>query len=172
MHASGRRRLDVFRLRGSSTVFGLFFLLPIWRMLRFSEGRPARHLVGGRLASDRLLSEHWHSSPAVIEITLELAVITCAVMLVRPTILGPAARAVAVAHLLHAARRFPAIVLVVGLGEIYVKIQRFSLSALMPSFWVYVIRRCHAGALAAGLTAIDVTTLSEAARSLGRAGSP
>ena len=62
----------------------------------------------------------------------------------------------------------PAIVLVVGLGEIYVKIQRFSLSALML-FWVYVILSLPYAyrALAAGLTAIDVTTLSEAARSLG-----
>jgi putative spermidine/putrescine transport system permease protein len=62
----------------------------------------------------------------------------------------------------------PAIVLVVGLVEIYNKIQRFSLSALML-FLVYVILALPFAyrALAAGLSAVDVTTLSEAARSLG-----
>jgi putative spermidine/putrescine transport system permease protein len=62
----------------------------------------------------------------------------------------------------------PAIVLVVGLGEIYNRIQRFSLSALML-FWVYVILALPYAyrALAAGLSAIDAKTLAEAARSLG-----
>ena len=62
----------------------------------------------------------------------------------------------------------PSIVLVVGLGEIYNRIQHYSLSALML-FWVYVILALPYAyrALAAGLGAIDVTTLSEAARSLG-----
>jgi putative spermidine/putrescine transport system permease protein len=62
----------------------------------------------------------------------------------------------------------PAIVLVVGLGSIYNRIQHYSLSSLML-FWVYVILAMPYAyrALAAGLNAIDVTTLSEAARSLG-----
>jgi putative spermidine/putrescine transport system permease protein len=62
----------------------------------------------------------------------------------------------------------PAIVLVVGLAYIYNRIQRIELSTLML-FWVYVILALPYAyrALSAGLTAIDVTTLSEAARSLG-----
>jgi putative spermidine/putrescine transport system permease protein len=62
----------------------------------------------------------------------------------------------------------PPIVLVVGLGPIYDKIAHLSLSALML-FWVYVILALPYAyrALAAGLSAIDATTLSEAARSLG-----
>jgi putative spermidine/putrescine transport system permease protein len=62
----------------------------------------------------------------------------------------------------------PAIVLVVGLGWIYNRIEHYSLSALQL-FWVYVILSLPYAyrALAAGLNAIDVTTLSEAARSLG-----
>jgi putative spermidine/putrescine transport system permease protein len=62
----------------------------------------------------------------------------------------------------------PAIVLVVGLGPIYNKIAHLSLSALML-FWVYVVLALPYAyrALAAGLNAIDATTLSEAARSLG-----
>jgi putative spermidine/putrescine transport system permease protein len=62
----------------------------------------------------------------------------------------------------------PAIVLVVGLGPIYNRIQHYSVSSLML-FWVYVILALPYAyrALAAGINAIDVTTLSEAARSLG-----
>jgi putative spermidine/putrescine transport system permease protein len=62
----------------------------------------------------------------------------------------------------------PAIVLVVGLGPIYNKIAHLSLSTLML-FWVYVILALPYAyrALAAGLSAIDAITLSEAARSLG-----
>jgi putative spermidine/putrescine transport system permease protein len=62
----------------------------------------------------------------------------------------------------------PAIVLVVGLGPIYNEIQHFELSSLML-FWIYVILALPYAyrALAAGLSAVDVTTLSEAARSLG-----
>jgi putative spermidine/putrescine transport system permease protein len=56
----------------------------------------------------------------------------------------------------------------VGLGPIYNRIQHYSLSSLML-FWIYVILAMPYAyrALAAGLNAIDVTTLSEAGRSLG-----
>ncbi len=58
--------------------------------------------------------------------------------------------------------------LVVGLAPVYNKIRHFELSALML-FWAYVILALPYAyrALAAGLNAIDVKTLSEAARSLG-----
>jgi putative spermidine/putrescine transport system permease protein len=62
----------------------------------------------------------------------------------------------------------PAIVLVVGLAPIYNRIERYNVSALML-FWAYVILALPFvyRALAAGLNAVDATTLSEAARSLG-----
>jgi len=62
----------------------------------------------------------------------------------------------------------PAIVLVVGLAPIYNKIEHYNLSALQL-FWVYAILALPYAyrALATGLDAIDVTTMSEAARSLG-----
>ena len=62
----------------------------------------------------------------------------------------------------------PAIVLVVGLAPIYNRIERYNVSALML-FWAYVILALPYAyrALAAGLNAVDATTLSEAARSLG-----
>jgi putative spermidine/putrescine transport system permease protein len=176
MHASRRRRLNIFRYV-VFTVFGLFFLLPILAMLRFSLEGPTKLGTWSVDAWRQIASYQNTGIPPLlssIEITLELAVITCAVMLVLlvPTMIWVRLRVQwlsrTIEFLCMLPLTIPAIVLVVGLGEIYVKIQRISLSALML-FWVYVILSLPYAyrALAAGLTAIDVTTLSEAARSLG-----
>jgi len=125
MQARRRRRLNVFRYL-VFTVFGLFFILPLLAMLRFSlEG--AKLGTWSVTAWKQIASFQGTGVPPLlsgIEITLELAAITCVVTLV--------------------------------------------LLALML-FWVYVILALPYAyrALAAGLNAIDVTTLSEAARSLG-----
>ena len=175
MQASRRRRLNLFRYV-VFTVFGLFFLLPLLAMARFS-------LEGAKLGtwsvdSWRQIASYQNTGIppllSAIEITLELAVITCAVMLVLlvPTMVWVRLRVQwlsrTIEFLCLLPLTIPAIVLVVGLGEIYNRIQRISLSALML-FWVYVILALPYAyrALAAGLSAIDVTTLSEAARSLG-----
>jgi putative spermidine/putrescine transport system permease protein len=62
----------------------------------------------------------------------------------------------------------PAIALVVGLAPVFNRIRHYNLSALQL-FWAYVILALPYAyrALATGLNAIDATTLSEAARSLG-----
>jgi putative spermidine/putrescine transport system permease protein len=175
MQASRRRKLNLFRYV-VFTIFGLFFLLPLLAMARFS-------LEGSTLGTwsvsgwKQIASYQNTGIPpllSAIEITLELAVITCAVMLVLlvPTMIWVRLRVQwlsrTIEFLCLLPLTIPAIVLAVGLGEIYVKIQRISLSALML-FWIYVILALPYAyrALAAGLTAIDVTTLSEAARSLG-----
>ncbi len=175
MQVRRRRRLNVFRYV-VFTVFGLFFALPLLAMLRFSlEGAK---LGTWSLTAWRQIASYQNTGipPLIssIEITLELAVITCVVMLVLlvPTMIWVRlrvqwlARTVEVLCLLPLT--IPAIVLVVGLGPIYNRIQHYELSALML-FWVYVVLALPYAyrALAAGLTAIDVTTLSEAARSLG-----
>jgi putative spermidine/putrescine transport system permease protein len=175
MQASRRRRLNLFRYV-VFTVFGLFFLLPLLAMARFSlEGAK---LGTWSLSAWRQIASYQNTGipPLLssIEITLELAVITCAVMLVLlvPTMVWVRLRVQWLARTIEficlLPLTIPAIVLVVGLGEIYNKIRHFSLSALML-FWVYVILALPYAyrALAAGLSAIDVTTLSEAARSLG-----
>ncbi len=175
MQASRRRRLNLFRYV-VFTVFGLFFLLPLLAMARFSlEG--AKLGTWSLTAWRQIASYQGSGIPPLlssIEITLELAVITCVLVLVLlvPTMIWVRlrvqwlARTVEVICLLPLT--IPAIVLVVGLGPIYNKIQHYELSALML-FWVYVILALPYAyrALAAGLNAIDVTTLSEAARSLG-----
>src|ERR1039457_2306474 len=109
-----------------------------------------------------------------IEITLELAVITCVIVLALlvPTMIWIRLRVQWLARIMEVLcllpLTIPAIGLVVGLGPIYNRIQHYSVSSLML-FWVYVILALPYAyrALAAGLGAIDVTTLSEAARSLG-----
>ena len=175
MQASRRRRLNLFRYV-VFTVFGLFFLLPLLAMARFSlEG--AKLGTWSVTAWRQIASYQNTGIPPLlssIEITLELAVITCAVMLVLlvPTMVWVRLRVQWLARTIEficlLPLTIPAIVLVVGLGEIYNKIRHFSLSALML-FWIYVILALPYAyrALAAGLSAIDVTTLSEAARSLG-----
>jgi putative spermidine/putrescine transport system permease protein len=175
MQARRRRRLNVFRYL-VFTVFGLFFILPLLAMLRFSlEG--AKLGTWSLTAWRQIASFQGTGVPpllSAIELTLELAVITCVVTLVLlvPTMIWIRLRvqwlARTVEFLCLLPLTIPAIVLVVGLGSIYNRIQHYELSALML-FWVYVILALPYAyrALAAGLTAIDVTTLSEAARSLG-----
>jgi putative spermidine/putrescine transport system permease protein len=175
MQGRRRRRLNVFRYV-VFTLFGLFFILPPLAMVRFS-------LEGAKLGSwsvtawRQIASYQGSGIPpllSAIEISLELAVITCAVTLVLlvPTMIWIRLRVQWISRtfefLCLLPLTIPAIVLVVGLGPVYNKIQHFSLSALML-FWVYVILALPYAyrALAAGLSAIDATTLSEAARSLG-----
>jgi putative spermidine/putrescine transport system permease protein len=170
MQASRRRKLNLFRYI-AFTVFGLFFLLPFLALIRFS-------LEGSKLGT-------WSVTPwtqivsypgllSAVEITLELAVITCVVMLVLllPTMVWVRLRVQWISRTMEflclLPLTIPAIVLVVGLAPIYNQIRHYQLSALQL-FWAYVILALPYAyrALASGLGSIDVTTLSEAARSLG-----
>jgi putative spermidine/putrescine transport system permease protein len=176
MQARRRRRLNLFRYV-VFTVFGLFFVLPLLAMARWS-------LEGVKLGSWSVTAwrqiASYNSNEGIpplisaVEITLELAIITSAVMLVLvvPTMIWIRLRVRWLARTMEflclLPLTIPAIVLVVGLGPIYNKIAHLSLSALML-FWVYVVLALPYAyrALAAGLNAMDATTLSEAARSLG-----
>ena len=174
LHARRQRRLNVFRYV-VFTVFGLFFLLPLLAMIRFSlEGS-----TGGSwsLSAWGQIASYAGPPPLLsgVEITLELAVITCLVVLALlvPTVIWVRLRVRWMTRLIEALcllpLTIPAIVLVVGLAPIYRVIrQQFSLSALQL-FWVYAILALPYAyrALAAGLEGVDVKTLSEAARSLG-----
>jgi putative spermidine/putrescine transport system permease protein len=170
MQAGRRRKLTLFRYV-VFTIFGLFFALPLLAMLRFS-------LEGAKLGTWSLKA--WQqivSYPGLlgaVEITLELAVITSVVMLVLlvPTMVWIRLRVQwfsrAFEFLCLLPLTIPAIVLVVGLAPVYNRIRHYELSALQL-FWAYVILSLPYAyrALASGLNAIDVTTMSEAARSLG-----
>jgi putative spermidine/putrescine transport system permease protein len=173
LRASQRRRLNIFRYL-AFTIFGLFFLVPLLSMVRFSfQGATA----GSWSAAAWTQIASYPGPPPLlssIEITLELAVITSVVtlLLVVPTMIWVRLRAQWFGRILEflclLPLTIPAIVLVVGLAPIYNRIERYNVSALML-FWAYVILALPYvyRALAAGLNAVDATTLSEAARSLG-----
>ena len=170
MQRRRRRRLNAFRYV-VFTVFGLFVALPLLALLRFS-------LEGSTLGTWSLKA--WKqivSYPGLlngVELTLELAVITSIVMilLLLPTMIWIKLRVQWISRtfefLCLLPLTIPAIALVVGLVPVYNRIQHYSLSALQL-FWVYVILALPYAyrALSSGLNAIDATTLSEAARSLG-----
>jgi putative spermidine/putrescine transport system permease protein len=170
MQRGRRRRLNLFRY-AMFTIFGLFFLLPLLAMVRFS-------LEGSKPGS--FSASAWTqigSTPGLlssIEITLELVVLTCVVVLVLlvPTMIWIRLRVQWIARIFEflcvLPLAIPAIVLVVGLVPVYNRIERTTVSPLQL-FWVYVILALPYAyrALSAGLTAIDAVTLAEAARSLG-----
>jgi putative spermidine/putrescine transport system permease protein len=170
MQAGRRRRLNTFRYV-AFLAFGLFFALPLYAMVRFS-------LEGTKPGTFSLSA--WTQIPSypgllsAIEISLELGILTCLVILVLlvPTMIWIRLRVQwisrTVEFLCLLPLTIPAIVLVVGLAPIYNKIRHYNLSALQL-FWVYAILALPYAyrALAAGLDAIDVKTMSEAARSLG-----
>jgi putative spermidine/putrescine transport system permease protein len=176
LQASRRRRLNLFRYV-TFVIFGIFFLAPLWSMVRFS-------FSGNKPGSWSLTPWKQIAAPPVssaapdllsaIEITLEIAVITCVVVLVLlvPTMIWIHLRvrwiSRAFEFLCLLPLTIPAIVLVVGLAPIYNFIRHYQLSALQL-FWAYVVLALPYAyrALATGLNAIDVTTLAEAARSLG-----
>jgi putative spermidine/putrescine transport system permease protein len=173
LRASRRRRLNLFRWV-VFTIFGLFFILPLLSMVRVSlEGTTP----GSWSVSAWTQIASYPGPPPLlpaIEITLELAVITSAVMLVLvvPTMIWIKLRVQWFSRIMEflclLPLTIPAIVLVVGLAPIYNRIEHYNTSALML-FWAYVILALPYAyrALAAGLDAVDATTLSEAGRSLG-----
>jgi putative spermidine/putrescine transport system permease protein len=173
MQAGRRRRLNAFRYV-VFVFFTLFFLLPLLAMLRFSfEGSS----LGTWSASAWSEIVSYQGPPpllSAVEISLELGVLTSVVTLALlvPTMIWIRLRVQWISRafefLCLLPLTIPAIVLVVGLAPVYNRIRHYELSALML-FWAYVVLALPYAyrALAAGLNAIDVKTLSEAARSLG-----
>jgi putative spermidine/putrescine transport system permease protein len=170
MQRSRRRRLNAFRYV-VFTLFGLFIVLPLLALARFS-------LEGSKLGTwsvsawTQIVS--YPGLASAVELTLELAVLTSVAMLVLllPTMIWIKLRVQWISRtfefLCLLPLTIPAIALVVGLGPVYNRIQHYSLSALQL-FWVYVILALPYAyrALASGLDALDAVTLAEAARSLG-----
>ena len=127
LQARRRRRLNLFRYV-AFTVFGAFFLLPFLAMVRFS-------LEGSKLGTWSVTA--WTqivSYPGLlsaVEITLELAVITCVVMLVLlvPTMVWVELRVQwisrTVEFLCLLPLTIPAIALVVGLAPVYNRIRHY-----------------------------------------------
>lgn len=169
--AVGRSRTTVVLRWVVLVVLGAYFLLPLLAMLDFSTKGP-----GGRrtLASWRAIgadSELLHA----IAVSLELAVLTAVVMLVLlvPTMTWVHLRLPRVKRLIEALCLLPlvipAIVLVVGIASLYSWVTYFFGDSPLTLTFVYVVLVLPYAyrAVESGLTAVDLKTLSEAARSLG-----
>jgi putative spermidine/putrescine transport system permease protein len=172
MMRSRRLKLRIFRI-AVFLVLGLFFLVPIYAMFEFSTR-------GNGDNAPRTL-EAWQNiattpdlATAIIA-SLELAAITSVMMLVLllPTMVWVRLRLQRINRVIEficlMPLTVPAIALVVGLRPIYIWISlnvTDSILALAFGYLILVLPYSYR-ALDAGLAAIDLKTLTEAARSLG-----
>ena len=172
MSRSRRAKLQAFRVV-TFVVLGIFFLGPIWSMFEFST-RGVGENAARTLDSWKAIGTYPDLVAGIIA-SLELAAITSIGILVVlvPTMvwvrlrLPKLRRAIESISLLPLT--IPAIVLVVGFSPMYRWMGiNLSDSILTLSFAYAILVLPYAyRSLDAGLAAIDVKTLSEAARSLG-----
>lgn len=172
LQARRRLRLNVFRA-SVLLALGAFFLLPIAALVEFSTR-------GGGLTEPRTLA-YWREIgatdglvPAIVT-SLELAAITsvAALLLLVPTVVWVRLRLPALSRVVEflclLPLTIPAIALVVGLQRVYAWVTYFfGGSSLTLAFgYVVLVLPYVYRAVDTGLAAIDLRTLSEAARSLG-----
>lgn len=175
--AAMRRRQDVMRWVVVTLVM-IFFAAPLFGMLEFTT----RDAAGNRtlttwatLANVNKVSADYPDLKAGFIASVGLAILTVAIMLVLlvPTMTWVRLRLPGLSRTIEflclLPLTVPAIVLVVGLTPVYAWVTYFlGGSAIWLSFAYVVLVLPYAyRALDAGLRAIDVRTLSEAARSLG-----
>ncbi len=172
MTRSRRLRLRVFRVI-VLVLGGAFFLVPIGAMFEFSTR-------GNRVGAPRTL-DSWTTIVTypdllgAIRDSLGLAAITSIAMLVLllPTMIWVRLRLPRLKRIIEflclLPLTIPAIVLVVGLSPVYrwMAINLVDTIFLLSFAYVILVLPFAYRALDAGLSAIDVKTLSEAARSLG-----
>jgi putative spermidine/putrescine transport system permease protein len=172
MSRSRRSRLRVFRVV-VFLVMGAFFLVPIAAMFEFSTR-------GNSVTAPRTM-EAWTNilkTPDLIDAitaSLELAAITSIAMLVLliPTMVWVRLRLPSLNRIVEFLSllplTIPAIALVVGIFPInrWMRINISDSILLLSFFYLILVMPYSYRALDAGLAAIDVKTLSEAARSLG-----
>ena len=177
VRASRRRKQSVFR-RAVIGLIGLFFALPIVGMVEFTTRAPG----GGRtldvwatLFDLSVIDADYPELKTGILASAGLTLLTVSIMLVMlvPTMTWVRLRLPAMRRLVEficlLPLTIPAIVLVVGLAPVYAWVAYFlGESSLWLAFAYVVLVLPYAyRALDAGLGAIDVKTLAEAARSLG-----
>ena len=153
-------------------VLGSFFLLPLLAMLEFST---RGGLAGGRDFSAWQAIGDDPELLRAIATSLQLAVLTSVLMLVLllPTMVWVHLRLPRLRRLLEflclLPLVIPAIVLVVGIASLYTWVTYFLGNSALTLVFVYVVLVLPYAfrALESGLVAMDLRTLSEAARSLG-----
>jgi putative spermidine/putrescine transport system permease protein len=173
LRARRRRKLTLLRVV-VLVLLGIFFLLPLYSLLEFSTrgtGVDAPRTLDAwrRIVTDSTLV------PAIAH-SLELAAITsvAAMALMVPTMVWVRLRLPRLSRVIEflclLPLTIPAVVLVVGLVPIYAWVYYLtrtdSILTLSYAYVILVLPYVYR-ALDTGLSAIDVRTLSEAARSLG-----
>jgi putative spermidine/putrescine transport system permease protein len=174
-----RRRRQAVQRWVVVTVIGVFFLLPLIAMVEFTTRAPSgsgRTLdVWRTLADVGRLSEQYPDLLDGVTASAGLVVLTVLLMLVLlvPTMIWVRLRLPWLRRPMEFAcllpLTVPAIVLVVGLAPVYAWVAYFlgpSSLTLCFAYTVLVLPYAYR-AIDTGLSAIDVRTLSEAARSLG-----
>ena len=176
IRASFRRKQAIFRWIMVAIV-GIFMLLPLFGLFDFST----RLFNGKRTWSTWSTFLHpsqlQEAAPGLVSglgITLLLCVLTVVltIVLLVPTMTWIRLRVPEVSKLVEficlLPLTIPAIVLVVGLGPVYRVIGKVSTASIWLCFAYVILALPYAyRTIDAGLAAIDVRTLSEAARSLG-----
>jgi len=177
LQATRRRRQASFR-RVVVGVIGLFFALPLVAMLEFTTRAPG----GGRsldtwttLLDVSAVDRDYPELKTGLIASAGLAVLTVAIMLVLlvPTMTWVRLRLPGMRRTIEficlLPLTIPAIVLVVGLAPVYAWVTYFlgESSVWLCFAYVVLVLPYAYRALDAGLSAIDVKTLAEAARSLG-----
>lgn len=176
LRAAARRRLQLFRA-AVLVLASVFFLMPFLALVEFSTRGTG---IGAARTLDawKRIATYPDLTSAIL-VSLELSVLTsvASLVLMVPTMIWVRLRAPRLNRLIEyiclLPLTIPAIVLVVGLVPVYAWVNFLSPAGLKGSSLVltfayivlvlpYVYR-----ALDAGLRAIDVQTLAEAARSLG-----
>jgi putative spermidine/putrescine transport system permease protein len=172
VNRSRRLKLRAFRLV-VFVVMGLFFLVPIGAMFEFST-RSTTFDAPRTLDSWTTIATYPALVGAIVA-SLELAAITSVAMLflLLPTMIWVRLRLPrlnrAIEFLCLLPLTIPAIVLVVGLLPVYLWMANNISDSILTLAFAYVILALPYAyrSLDTGLSAIDVKTLSEAARSLG-----
>jgi putative spermidine/putrescine transport system permease protein len=172
VRARRRRRLTAFRAVVLVSLGG-FFLLPYAALVEFSTrgtGLGAPRTLG----SWRAIGEYPELTSAIV-VSLELAVITSVAVLALlvPTMVWVRLRLPRMGRVVEflclLPLTVPAIALVVGLAPLYLWVTYFFGDSTLTLGFVYLVLVLPFAyrALDTGLAAMDLSTLSEAARSLG-----
>jgi len=153
-------------------VFGLFFLFPLYAMADFSTQK----LVGGGRtwqAWVNLVTDDALYQAIVVSLLLAVFTVVATLVILVPTMIwvrlrAPWARG-AVEFLCLLPLTIPALVIVVGLRNVYLWVAYFLGESPLTLTFVYVVLVLPFAyrALDAALSSIDLQTLTEAARSLG-----
>lgn len=153
-------------------LFGLFFLFPLYAMADFST----RDLIaGGRTlrAWANLVSDDALFSAIVVSLLLVVFTVLAMLVILLPTMIWVRLRASwakgLVEFLCLLPLTIPALVIVVGLRNVYLWVTYFLGESALTLTFVYIVLVLPFAyrALDAALSSIDLQTLTEAARSLG-----